>query len=129
MALRAKIFVVEQQSIYLDLDGFDSGALHVSFKDGKILAGYARILPPNTKYEECSIGRIVIASEYRGQKLGEELLNFCIQEARRLYPHSAIRIEAQQYLEAFYQKAGFVTTSQPYELDGILHIEMVLQPS
>ena len=42
-----------------------------------------------------------------------------------LYPHSAIRISAQQYLEGFYLKLGFTAASDVYEEDGIPHREMV----
>ncbi len=40
----------------------------------------------------------------------------------------AIRIAAQQQLEAFYASLGFRTASLPYDEDGIAHIDMLLEP-
>jgi len=36
-----------------------------------------------------------------------------------------LRIGAQQYLERFYGDYGFARSSEPYDEDGIMHIEMV----
>jgi ElaA protein len=36
-----------------------------------------------------------------------------------------VRIGAQQRLEGFYQSLGFVTDSEPYDEDGIPHVEML----
>lgn len=127
MALRAKVFVVEQQSIYLDPDGYDQAAQHILCVRDGVLAAYARIIAPGGKYAEPSIGRIVTAQEFRGQGLGEAILEFGIAYIREAYPGIPIRIEAQQYLKRFYEKAGFVQVSQPYDLDGIIHVEMVLE--
>jgi len=36
-----------------------------------------------------------------------------------------VRIGAQQYLEKFYGELGFARASEPYDEDGIMHIEML----
>ncbi|HLR87381.1 MAG TPA: GNAT family N-acetyltransferase, partial [Wenzhouxiangella sp.] len=57
MAARQAVFVVEQQCVYQDLDGLDECAVHVcALAAGKLYA-YARILPPQKRFEEPSIGR------------------------------------------------------------------------
>jgi hypothetical protein len=48
-----------------------------------------------------------------------------IARAEQLYPGHRIRIGAQQYLEAFYASFGFKTVSEPYDEDGIMHVEML----
>ncbi len=45
--------------------------------------------------------------------------------ARELWPGQALRIGAQAHLENFYSEFGFVKDSEPYDEDGILHIEML----
>jgi ElaA protein len=40
-----------------------------------------------------------------------------------------LRIGAQRYVEQFYAELGFVTASEPYDEDGIPHVEMVLPAS
>ena len=37
-----------------------------------------------------------------------------------------IRISAQRYLVKFYSEFGFVAVGEPYDEDGIPHIEMLL---
>ena len=40
-------------------------------------------------------------------------------------PHAqSINIEAQTYAKKFYEKLGFVKTSEPFDEDGIQHIKM-----
>jgi ElaA protein len=36
-----------------------------------------------------------------------------------------VRISAQQRLEVFYHSLGFDTASDPYDEDGISHVEML----
>jgi ElaA protein len=41
-----------------------------------------------------------------------------------LFPGRSLRIGAQAHLERFYNEFGFKKSSEPYDEDGILHIEM-----
>ena len=43
-ALRAKIFVVEQNCVYLDIDGKDKEAIHIIGLEKEKVIAYARIL-------------------------------------------------------------------------------------
>jgi ElaA protein len=40
------------------------------------------------------------------------------------YPFEDVVISAQKYLENFYTSFGFVTESEPYDEDGIPHVQM-----
>jgi ElaA protein len=130
LALRQEVFVLEQACLYPDIDGLDPGAHHLlgwRSRDGKQqLAAHLRCLAPGAKYEEMSIGRVVTSPAARGTGLGRELVAQGIALARRQHPGHAIRIGAQAHLERFYAGFGFVTVSEPYDEDGILHIDMVL---
>jgi ElaA protein len=44
--------------------------------------------------------------------------------AGALWPGKGLRIGAQAHLERFYNEFGFTKSSEPYDEDGILHIEM-----
>ena len=37
-----------------------------------------------------------------------------------------IRIGAQLYLERFYESFGFTRVGEPYDEDGIMHVDMLL---
>jgi ElaA protein len=130
LALRQEEFVLEQTCLYPDIDGLDPGAWHLlgwrNAGDRLELAAHLRCLPPGAKYTEMSIGRVVTSPAARGTGLGRELVAQGLEFARMLHPDHAIRIGAQAHLEAFYASFGFVTVSEPYDEDGILHIDMVL---
>lgn len=125
LRLRQEVFAVEQNSVYLDVDGKDLDALHVlAEEDGRVLA-YCRLLAPGVKYAEASIGRVVTAPEVRGTGAGRELMRQALNTCLQHYPESGNRISAQLYLQRFYESFGFVTVGDPYDEDGIPHIEML----
>ena len=129
MRLRQEVFVVEQNCVYLDADGYDQKAWHLLGWDGEQqLVAYLRLFAPGVKYkdfpEDASIGRVCTAASVRGTGLGRELMVRGIAEAERLWPGCAIRISAQVYLLKFYGSLGFVVASEPYDEDGIPHVEM-----
>jgi ElaA protein len=125
--LRQDVFIIEQDCIYDDLDNQDQKCLHLfMMMDGKT-AGYSRIVPPGVKFEESSIGRIIISPGFRNRKLGYTLVKKSIIETLKLFPGINIKIEAQAHLEKFYQNLDFETISTPYDVDGIPHIQMILK--
>ena len=72
------------------------------------------------RFPELSIGRVIIAPEARGTGLGKELMKRGIEAAGGV----PIRLGAQAHLEKFYGDLGFVRASEPYDEDGIMHVEM-----
>ncbi|MCD2425832.1 GNAT family N-acetyltransferase [Niabella pedocola] len=125
LQLRAAVFVVEQTSIYQDLDGKDFRALHITGTDNGQLVAYTRLLPPGISYKEPSIGRVVVASSHRAYGLGRELMQHSMDTCQEQFEEKAIRISAQLYLKNFYTSLGFDPVGDPYDEDGIPHIEMV----
>ncbi|CAK4071892.1 unnamed protein product [Aphanomyces euteiches] len=132
MELRAKVFIVEQTCIYQDLDGLDKACLHVLGTDSTTaIRAYARVLPPKTKgkYQiNPMIGRVVIAPEARGSGQARVLMEKAIDVCRIHWPDLGIDIGAQAHLEKFYSSLGFRKTSEPYDEDGIMHIDMHRTP-
>lgn len=126
LKLRQEVFILEQNCIYQDVDGLDQTSLHLSGRMNDELALYLRLVPPGRKFEEPSIGRIVVRQEYRGNRLGQKLVKRGLATIQNRYPKQTIRIEAQLYLESFYKRLGFETVSEEYDLDGIPHIQMVI---
>jgi ElaA protein len=137
LARRQEVFIIEQQCIYPDLDGIDLQAFHLlgwsepnkvqnNAQDGeRQLLAYLRCVFPGVKYPEVSLGRVLSAPSARGTGAGRELLAQGIRHAGQQFPGLRIRISAQLYLEGFYRSFGFVSTSDPYDEDGIPHIEML----
>jgi ElaA protein len=141
LRLRSRVFVVEQNCVFLDLDDKDQLCHHLMGWAGHpaaaaagaaaaipggapFLAAYARIVPPGVSYPEPSIGRVVTAPEVRGLGAGKALMEEAIAQLYALFGDQPIRIGAQQYLERFYGSLGFAQTSEMYLEDDIPHIEM-----
>lgn len=131
LQLRSQIFVVEQQCVFLDLDGLDADAQHLfGWQDetrAELLCG-VRILAPGVAYTEPSIGRVVTARSARGTGAGRLLMQRAIEACSAMYPGQGIRIGAQRYLERFYASLQFSTVSEPYDEDGIAHVTMLREP-
>lgn len=124
---RVAVFVLEQDCPYQDLDGLDEAGLHlVGWGPGPSVAAYARVLPPGTRFQQPSIGRVLTATQVRRTGLGRALMRRAIEVSREHWPTHPIRLSAQCYLERFYEGLGFSVVSQPYEEDGIPHVEMEL---
>lgn len=124
LQLRQRVFSVEQNCAYLDLDDLDQQSLHLCGREGLLLMAYLRLLPPGLKFSEASIGRVVTAPEARGKNVGRELLRQGLKIAQEKWP-GPIRISAQAYLEKFYGEFGFRRAGENYLEDGIPHLEML----
>jgi ElaA protein len=141
LKLRSDVFVVEQNCVYADLDDKDiqENTLHLlletkpdtllddksEFANGVI--AYARCLAPGSSYEGCSIGRVAVAKTARGNGLAKLLMFEAIDICKQHWPNETIQIGAQVYLQKFYTQLGFTPFSNPYDEDGIMHIDMQLQ--
>jgi ElaA protein len=129
---RVGVFVLEQKCAFQDVDGVDPQCWHLlgsspsaEGRGGGQLLAYCRIVPPGIKYDEPSIGRVLTTAAGRKTGAGRELMREAVARTNALWPGKAIRIGAQRYLERFYGDFGFVKASEPYDEDGIVHIEMV----
>ena len=126
--VRIEVFVIEQECPFQDVDGADPSSWHLLGTNGSSdLVAYCRLVPPGVKYAEPSIGRIVTTAQVRGTGCGRELVKEALARTEALWPGKPIRIGAQARLEKFYNEFGFVQSSDPYDEDGILHIEMLLE--
>jgi len=127
LQLRSKVFVVEQQCVYQDMDGKDRKAMHLWCSDQQNnCIAYCRLLPPGISYTEASIGRVVTDPDHRKGGMGRLLMEKAIAVLTEEKREPAIRISAQEYLQRFYESLGFARVSESYLEDGIPHIEMLL---
>ena len=130
LSLRSRVFVVEQQCVYEDMDGADFDALQVfaTPAGGEQVVATARVLPPGARYPEPSVGRVCIDPDCRGRGLGRLLMEFALRCAGEHHPAMPIRISAQAHLQSFYGSLGFEVASGHYLEDGIPHVEMLREP-
>jgi ElaA protein len=127
LRLRQEVFVVEQDCVYLDADGFDTKGWHVlGYDDDNLLIAYARILPKGTSYDDfISLGRVVTAQHARRNGYARTLMLKTLEYVEDLFGNQPIKISAQTYLIPFYESLGFQKTGAEYLEDGIPHIAMV----
>lgn len=123
LKLRQDVFIIEQNCIYDDIDGLDSISTHLLLKeDGKLIA-YSRIVPADKKFDEISIGRIVVEPDSRGRGLGKQVISKSLELSSEK-GHRSVRIEAQAHLRTYYEELGFECAGEVYILDGIPHLQM-----
>lgn len=129
LALRAEVFVVEQDCPYQDLDGKDQQCLHIlgTNADGSLVAT-ARIVPAGLSYADVALGRIVTSPKVRRTGAGKQLMTYSLEEIIARYGAVPVVMSAQCYLLAFYGSFGFKPQGEEYLEDGIPHMHMRLQP-
>ncbi len=128
LSVRQEVFIVEQECPYLDADLLDKSSFHLIGRDksGEIMA-YTRVNFPGSRFEQPSIGRVLIRKEYRKSGLGQALVTETISKCNLEYPGMGIKISAQTYLLKFYEEFGFKVFGKPYDEDGIEHVDMLMK--
>ncbi|MGD9958433.1 GNAT family N-acetyltransferase [Nocardioides sp.] len=129
LRLRNQVFVVEQQCAYQDIDGLDLAPTtrHLGAEHDGTLVAYARLLAPAP--EAVRIGRVIVSSSVRGQRLGRQLMTRALLSCAQHWPGAPITLSAQAHLTDFYAGHDFVAVGEPYDEDGIPHVDMVHRPA
>ena len=124
LQLRSQVFVVEQDCVFLDLDGRDlepsCRLLWLEDDETGLVLATARLIDEG---EVRHIGRIVTAEPARGQGLAARLL----EHAMATSPGPWV-MEAQAQLAAWYATFGFEISGPEYLDDGIPHVPMRREP-
>lgn len=127
--LRQTVFIVEQRCPYPDLDHLDPDSDHlIGYDDHGQPLAYLRLVPPGYKFEQPSLGRVVVSPAARGRKLGVELVRQGLLGHAERYPSQPNTIGAQAYLTEFYRSLGFEPISEHYLEDEIPHLDMRWTP-
>ena len=118
--LRVDTFVVEQQCPYHEVDDIDTISHHIYLQNdnSKILA-YCRLYKIEDTFH---IGRVITSERRKGY--GTQIMKAALKFAEQTLHADTIIIEAQTYAKKFYEKLGFIQTSEPFDEDGIPHIQM-----
>lgn len=138
LRLRSQVFVVEQRCLFAEMDGLDPGCEHLCAFDAQgQVSGCLRLVPPGLRRPHSAspaadgpaLGRLVTRSDRRGIGLGRRLMQQGLERCTQLHPGAAVYLSAQQHLERFYASIGFVRLGEPYDEDGIAHLDMRRGPS
>ena len=127
--LRQDVFILEQQSIYTDLDDLDQGSWHFigvsESKDDSSLIAYARLRYISEK-DIYKIERVVCAKNYRGQGIGNLLIELVLKKSLLLSSKPRLKLSSQLSALRFYEDFGFIKEGGIYDDGGIDHIDMSL---
>ena len=127
LRLRIDVFVVEQNCPYPELDGFDidSDTRHIWIADEESPVSYLRVLRENKEVNR--IGRVATSLHNRHRGMAESLIEHVINTTS-----GELVLDAQAYLEDWYEGMGFITNGEAFEEgcgrdmnSGILHVPMV----
>lgn len=123
------MFVEEQKVppvLELDARDFEESTVHLVGSDGGEVVAAARIIA--TGNATFSIGRVVVAKDFRGRGYGRKIIQEAAVVAARLLPaktRGTLMLDAQEQAVSFYESCGFTLTDAPRFLDaGIWHREM-----
>ena len=122
---RAKIFVVEQNCVYQDLDNIDYRSLHIFFQSDSNVLAYLRAFKKEPETGIVQMGRVLTIEHGKG--LGGKILSEGIMQIKKQMKPKRIYIEAQCYATGYYEREGFKVCSEEFLEDGIPHVQMVLE--
>ena len=81
--VRVRVFVVEQECPYQEIDEQDYQAHHLMLKDEQgELVGYTRMMAKDD--DHATFGRVLVLKQFRGHKHGCQLVQATIDETKRL---------------------------------------------
>jgi predicted GNAT family N-acyltransferase len=125
--VRFAVFVDEQrvpaEEEIDEHDRTDGDARHALIRDGAtpIAAGRYYRLAGTT----AQVGRMAVLAAYRGRRIGRELLDALVDDARAR-GFARVTLNAQDHAVAFYAKAGFTPFGETLVECDILHQPMEL---
>ena len=122
--LRQEVFVLEQDCVYLDLDGRDlepgAAQMWAEAAGGEIASSLRLLDESATEAGLVSIGRVVTAPAWRGRGAAGAIMRAAVASCGE----ASIRIHAQAHLTNWYAQFGFVVSGDEFLEDGIPHREM-----
>lgn len=120
LRLRSDVFVVEQECAFPEIDGRDVEPATRQFwttgDDGEILAT-VRLLHDG---DDRTIGRVATRLSARGHGYAAVLMQLAVDESEG----RSIRLDAQERLEGWYARFGFVRSGPNFLEDDIVHVPM-----
>lgn len=114
--LRQEVFMIEQKIYEVDIDSYDTKAIHLFIKRSGEIVSYMRLIDHD---DQLYVGRVVTKKEFRGQGLSSEILEYLKQR------HDVLALSAQVPVISFYKKRGFQVVGKKYKEAGIDHQKMV----
>ena len=122
--IRKTVFIEEQRvPEELELDDDDQRAIHALAQLNAQPIGTARLV--DLGYDQAQIGRMAVLDQFRGQGIGQQILQKLILYAQEKGIASLV-LHSQVSAIPFYEKMGFIAQGPIYDEAGIPHRNMML---
>ncbi|MEC0167311.1 GNAT family N-acetyltransferase [Paenibacillus graminis] len=122
--IRREVFVEEQGVALADeFDDHEKHAEHILLYQEEIPVGTARLRSVDGW---AKLERICLSAPYRKSGLGSVIID-TLEKMAVERGHRQAKLHGQKQAEGFYQRLGYVTSSQVFMEDGIPHVLMVKQ--
>lgn len=118
--IRDQVFSVEQHVEDVDVDGLDllATTTHLWLADADGPTSYLRVIVGGDGIGH--IGRVCTRKDQRSRGLSGQLM----AETTRLWGDSELQLNAQAYLERWYERFGYLRTGADFDEAGIAHVPM-----
>ena len=118
--IRTAVFM-EEQGFNNEFDDIDKTCTHIVLYDTQTPIGTCRYFHEGAHYH---IGRVAMTKKYRGQHLGEHLMQIAEDEIKK-EGGKQIEVSAQVRVKDFYHKLGYREAGAVYYDEYCEHIRMV----
>ena len=127
-AIREEVFVNEQGfALEIEKDAYDATSVHaVAYNRLSKPLATGRLLPAQLVdgVTSSKIGRMAVHRVMRGSKLGRDIINALIAAAKARGDEQIV-LNSQWNAKNFYIKQGFTEKGEPFNDEGMPHVEMV----
>ena len=123
LRLRVDVFVVEQACPYPELDGRDlePGCSWVwAVRDGRIVGTLRLLIEDTPDAGTVRIGRVATAAAVRSSGVAGRMMEFALERSAG----RTVLLDAQSYLQGWYERFGFRACGAEFVEDGIPHVPM-----
>ena len=120
--VRANVFVVEQ-GFKVEFDDLDNICWHLTVYNGGEPIGAARIYEEDGMWH---LGRICVMEDYRGKKVGRQIIAACEDKIRELTKGKPVTatLSSQTRVTGFYKRNGYTECGEEYLDEYCPHIRM-----
>ena len=118
--IRTEVFMKEQ-GFDNEFDDLDHQSVFVVVYDEVKAIGTGRCYKNDKGYV---IGRVAVLKEYRNQGIGKVILSSLEEEIRKL-GSTYIELSAQQRVQTFYEKLGYIRCGDVYFDEHCPHVKMI----
>ena len=121
--VRRKIFAENGEKDLNDIFGTapDTHCHHLFAMVDDHVAAYCRVIDEGDRFR---IARVLVHPNYRGRGLGQELVTKAVEYIQSEFDGKHVTLSALSYVKRMYEKLGFQSEGEEFDMNGIPSIEM-----